>query len=107
MEVFQLEKKILKYCGIERNPSKRTNYVFNVLKVLNYFAMIYCILTSAFFVFDTKDILDIAESMATGTTAFIMLIKYAVFCRRAEEIFASMDEIEKLNENCEKILIFF
>ncbi|KAL7027212.1 hypothetical protein ACKWTF_005364 [Chironomus riparius] len=99
MEVFHLEKKILKYCGIERNPSKRMKYVLNVLKLLNYFAMIFCILTSAFYVLATKDILDIAESMATGTTAFIMLIKYAVFCRKSEEIFASMDEIEELNEN--------
>ena len=103
MGIFQVEKKILKYCGIERYPSRRMKYVFNVLKVWNYFIWIYCVFASAYYIIGTKDILDIAESLSSSTTAFIMLIKYTVFCSRTEEIFGFMDKVEELNENCKKV----
>jgi len=74
--------------------------IFYRLKILNFFVMTFCILTSIYYIITTKDILDIAESMASGTTAFIMLIKYAVFNRRAEETFGIMDEVIELNEKC-------
>ena len=101
MEVFQLEKKVLTYCAIERFPSRRMKDVFYRLKILNFTVVTFCILTSIFYIITTKGILDIAESMASGTTALIMLIKYAVFNRRAEETFRIMDEIIELNKKCE------
>lgn len=106
MEVFKIEKKILKYCGIERFPSRRMKYVFDVLKLANLLIMIFCVFTSIFYILSTKNILDIAESMATGTTAFIMLIKYVVFCRQVKLIFETMDDIEELNEISNRIIYF-
>jgi len=78
--------------------------VFYRIKILNYFVMTFCILTSFYYIITTKNILDIAESMGSGTEAFIMLIKYAVFNRRAEETFGIMDEIMELNEKCKIFL---
>ena len=103
MGIFQVEKKMLKYCGIERYPSRRMKYVFNLLKVCYYFVWICCLSGAASYIIVTKDILDIAESLTPGTTGFIMLIKYSVFCMRAEEIFGFMDDVEELNENCKKV----
>ena len=103
MGILEFEKKILKYCGIERYPSKRMENVFYLLKCWNYLYWFNAIFTSAFYILSTKDILKIAESMSTSSTAFIMLIWYAVFCRREEEIFEFMDDVEELNEKCKKI----
>ncbi|XP_070502416.1 odorant receptor 82a-like [Chironomus tepperi] len=36
--------------------------------------------------------------MSPGFTAFVIFIKYAIFCVRAEEIFEIMDDLEELNE---------
>ena len=106
MGIFEVEKKILKYCGIGRYPSKRIKDIFNLLKFWNYLVMIFCVLASVSYIFGSKDILDIAESMTSGTTAFIMLFKYAFFSRRTQQIFGFMNEVEELNENCEKIKFF-
>lgn len=102
MEVFKVEKNILKYCGIKRHPSKRMKYFYDVLKFLNFFVFIYYVLASAFYILATRDILDIAESMTAGTTAFIMFVKFIFFCRQTEEAFGFMDEIEELNEKCKR-----
>ena len=72
------------------------------LRIWNLFVFFYYVFSSVLFAVTTIDIRELSESMAPGTTGFIMLIKYAVFCRRAEEIFEIMDEIEELNEKCEK-----
>ena len=103
MQVFKLEKEILKYCGIERYPTKRMKYVFNVLKFWNNLAMFYSVFASVTYILSTKDLLDMAESLSPSTSVLVMLVKYAVFCKRAEEIFGLMDEIEEFNEKCKKV----
>ena len=107
MEVFKSQKKILRFCGIERFPSNRMKNVFKVFKIWNLFVFFYYAFSSGLFVVTTLDIRELSESLAPGTTAFIMFIKYAVFCSRAEDIFEIMDEIEELNEKCGKKFRFF
>ncbi|KAL7027208.1 hypothetical protein ACKWTF_005360 [Chironomus riparius] len=103
MEVFQLEKEILKYLGIEKYLTKRMKYVTDVQKFLNNLAMFYCVFVSASYILSAKDLLDMAESLSPSTSVLVMLIKYAVFCKRSGQIFGFMDEIEEFNGLCKNI----
>ena len=103
MGILEFEKKILKYSGIERYPSKRMKYVFYLLKFWNFLYYFTAIFTSTFYIISTKDIIKIVESMSTSSTALIMFIWYVVFCMKADEIFEFMDDVEELNEKCKKI----
>lgn len=100
MEVFQLQKEILKYCAIERFPSTRMKKYFIALKIFNLLVLFYCVFSAVLSASNTKDVREIAESMAAGFTAFVMLIKYACFCIQSENIFKIMDELEELNDEC-------
>ena len=104
MEVFKIEKIILKWTGSERFPSMRMKYVLRKVRIWNYFVYIYCIFASACFILASNNILDIAESLSVSITALMILIKYTIFNRRLEEIFSCMDEIENLNEECKLCL---
>ena len=105
MDVFHAQKKIFKYCGIERFSSPRMGNFLMAVKTCNYLAISYCVLTAVLFACSTKDIREIAESMSPGFTGFVMIIKYAIFCVQTEKIFKIMDDIEDLSEEC-KIFCF-
>ena len=102
MEVFQEQTLIFKYCGIERFSSPLTKYFLFVVKMWNFIIMFYCVSTAVAFAFGTRDIREIAESMAPGFTGFVMFIKYAIFCFQTEDIFKIMDDLNSLNEYCKK-----
>ena len=99
MDVFKREIEILKYFGIERFPLNR---LFGLLKIYNYIFPYYCILIMYFYILGTKDIVDIAESMAHCATLSFVVIKFALFNKRADELYGLMDEIEKLNKDCKE-----
>ncbi|XP_070502418.1 odorant receptor 82a-like [Chironomus tepperi] len=98
MDVFKIEKEILKLCGIERYPSKQKKHVRDALMIWHHAVMIYGIFASISYILSANDILGIAESVSAGGTVLFMLIKFSVFCGRSDELFGFMDEIEQLNE---------
>ena len=102
MEIFQTQLLIFKYCGIERFSTPRMKNLFIALKIFNILALIYNVFGAVLFSCTTKDIREIAESMTPGFTGFLLIIKYVIFCIRAEEIFEIMDEIGKLNVECKE-----
>jgi hypothetical protein len=105
MDVFKFQLKLIKYCGITRFPSKRMKYVFEFIRGWNILVTFYCIFSSVLFLFTSKDILSIAESMAPPTTALITIVKYIIFSLKTDELFDIMDEMNKLNEECKKKLL--
>ena len=100
MDVFKAQKKIFKYCGIERFSSPRMRNLLFAMKTCNLLAMSYCVFTAVLFACSTKDIREIAESMSPGFTGFIMIIKYTIFCIQTEKIFKIMYDIQELSEEC-------
>lgn len=102
MGIFQEQLLIFKYCGIERFSTPQMQNLFLVLQIWNLLALIYNVFGAVLFSCATKDIREIAESMTPGFTGFLLIIKYVIFCIRAEEIFDIMDEIEKLNAECKE-----
>ena len=100
IDVFELQFKLIKYCGIDRYPSVRIKYLLHVIKFWNIFAIFYCIFSSILFAYSSKDIVSIAESMGPTTTSIITITKFIIFCFKTEELYEIMDEINMLKNEC-------
>lgn len=100
MNNFAFSLKLLKICGFERFPSDQRRKVLKNLVYWNFFVTFYCILSSLIYVYNSKDILVISETMSPTFTELFTIIKYGVLWMYREQIFDAIEEVETLNQKC-------
>lgn len=101
MNALEMQIKMLRLNGIIRHPSNTERTVTWMIRFWNTFTTVSFMSAAVVFVFKAKDVLLIAESLAPTFTSCYNILKYAVFCINAEDLFTAMDDIRDLNGKCE------
>lgn len=100
MQEFDLQLKLLKYCGFVRPAVEKNRHFFKFLIILNYFITLYCLSTTISYAYKVTNILDMIEVLEPTVVAIFVGLKFLTFHLYDIHYYSIIDEIQKLNEKC-------
>lgn len=103
MNNFNLQIKLLKFCGLERFPSQRMEILSEFLLFCVVLISFYSLILSVSHIMASKNIHLVFDILTKTVMVLIFVMKYISLYWNKEEIFNILHEINALNEKCEKI----
>lgn len=100
MQEFDLQLKLLKYCGFVRPSLEEHEHFFKFLRILNYLIILYCLLTTIAYACKVTNILDMMEVLEPTIVAIFVGVKFLTFHLYDIQYYSIIDDIQKLNEKC-------